>query len=103
MKSLRKNNVEAQVEFTLKVMERARVTPVIDVSVKKNSLFVMYLNCSDFWRVRCCSVMVRERNIRIRKVRVRAPRWTLTLRFSFFLTETLSITGQKFSQKSLRN
>ena len=26
LKSLRKNNVEAQVEFTLKVMERARVT-----------------------------------------------------------------------------
>ena len=44
MNSLRKNEVEAQVESTLKIMERAG-SPVIDVAVKKNSLLVYVL----FW------------------------------------------------------
>ena len=44
--SLRKNDVEAQVEITLKVMERARVT-VTDVSFTKNSLLVI---CTQIFR-----------------------------------------------------
>ena len=47
-----KNDVEAQVEFTFKVVERAIVSPVIDVTVKKDSLVVYVLiQFSEFWRV----------------------------------------------------
>ena len=42
MNSLRKNEVEVQLETTLKIMERAG-SPVIDVAVKKNSLLVYVL------------------------------------------------------------
>ena len=48
LNSLRKNEVEAQTEFTWKLMERAGA-PVIDVTVKKDSLLVYVLNfCRNF-------------------------------------------------------
>ena len=43
--SLRKNDVEAQVEFTLRVLKRARVTCYRDVTVKQESLLVYVLKC----------------------------------------------------------
>ena len=43
LNSFRKNDVEAQVEFTLRVLERARVTCYRDVTVKKDSLLVYVL------------------------------------------------------------
>ena len=43
MNSLRKNEVEAQIEFTLTVMEREG-SAVIDVPVKKDRLLVYALN-----------------------------------------------------------
>ena len=76
MNSPRKNDTESQVEFTLKVMKRARVS-CIDVTVKKDSLLVYVLK---FFRIvagRCGSVVVREREIRIRIVLVRGPGSTL--------------------------
>ena len=45
LNSLRKNDVEAQVEFTLRVLKRARVTCYRDVTVKKDSLLVYVLKC----------------------------------------------------------
>ena len=56
--SLEENNAEAQVEFTLKVTERA----VVDV--QKNSLLVYVLEFVGLWRVGvpCCSLVVRERD-----------------------------------------
>ena len=42
MNSLRKNEVEAQIEFTLTVME-SEGSAVIDVPVKKDSLLVYVL------------------------------------------------------------
>ena len=45
LNSLRKNDVEAQVDFTLKVLKRARVTCYRDVTVKKDSLLVYVLKC----------------------------------------------------------
>ena len=42
LNSLRKNEVEAQIEFTLNVMEREG-SAVIDVPVKKDSLLVSVL------------------------------------------------------------
>ena len=50
LNSIRNNDDESQIEFTLKVMERALVTCYC-VSNKKNSLLVYLLNFSDFWRV----------------------------------------------------
>ena len=45
MNSLRRNDVEVQVEFTLRVLKRARVTCYRDVTVKKDSLLVYVLKC----------------------------------------------------------
>ena len=50
--------------------------PVIDVTVKKDSLLVYGLNFFVILAGRCGSVVVRE-NDRIRKVRVRGPGSTL--------------------------
>ena len=58
LNSLRKNDIEAQAEFTLKVMERDR-SPVIDVT-KKNSLLVYVLNFFGILASRCSSVVVRD-------------------------------------------
>ena len=45
MNNLRKNDVDSQVKFTLKNMKRAKLrSPVIDVTVKKDSLLVYVLN-----------------------------------------------------------
>ena len=63
MNSLRKNDVETQVEFTFKVMERASiVSPVIAVSVKKNSLLVKVLKLFGIWAGLCGCVMLREKD-----------------------------------------
>ena len=51
---LEKNNVKAQVEFTLKVMERARVTA--GVLVKKGSFLVNVLEFFAFFAGRCLVV-----------------------------------------------
>ena len=45
LNSLRKNDVEAQVDFTLKVLKRARVTCYRNVAVKKDILLVYVLKC----------------------------------------------------------
>ena len=62
LNSLTKNFFEFQVLNLrqLKVMERARLTVCS----------WMYLNFSEFWRVRCASIVGRERDYRIWKVRV---------------------------------
>ena len=50
LNSFRKNEVEVQVEFTIKIMERARVACYC-ITVKKNTSLVLYLIFSEFWRV----------------------------------------------------
>ena len=52
LNSIRKNKVEAQVKFTLKIMERARA-PVIAVTVKKDSLLLYVLNFFGILAGRC--------------------------------------------------
>ena len=49
--SLRKNDVEAEVEITLKVMERARVTCYWRIIYEKQFVSNMYSNFSEFWQV----------------------------------------------------
>ena len=62
MNSLRKNDVKAQVEFTLKLWKGLQ-SPVIDVTVTKDSLLLYVLNfISEFWRVGCGSVVIRKRD-----------------------------------------
>ena len=61
MNSLRKNEVETRVEFTLKLWKGLGST-VIDVTVKKDSLLVYVLNFIGILAGRCGSVVVRERN-----------------------------------------
>ena len=56
--SPRKNDVEAQVEFTLKVMEGSAV---VVVSVTKDSLLVYVPKIFGILAGRCGSVVVRER------------------------------------------
>ena len=60
MNSLRKNEIEAHVEFTLKIMESARVTCY--VTVKKDSLLVYVLNFFGILVGRRGSVEVRSRD-----------------------------------------
>ena len=73
-------------------------SPVVYVSVKKNSLLVNVLKFFGILAGRCGSAVVRERDRD-----TKAPGSTLAaLRFSFFLKETLSTTGKKFS-KRLKN
>ena len=84
--SLRKNDVEAQVEITLNWKELG--SPVIDVSFTTNSLLVI---CTQIFRNSGRSVWKYsgKGETIIRKVQVRT---------CFAITETLSITGQKFSK-----
>ena len=49
--SLRKNDVEAQVEITLKVMDRARVNCYWRIIFEKQFVSNMYSNFSEFWQV----------------------------------------------------
>ena len=76
-------------------------SPVVYVSVKKDSLLVYVLKFFGILAGRCGSAVVRERDRD-----TKAPGWRSgfdpALRFSFFLKETLSITGQKCS-KCLKN
>ena len=62
--------------------ETSQATFVIDVTVKKDSLLVMYLHVifPEFWRV----TLVSRREIRIWKVRVRGPDSTLGCSFLSF-------------------
>jgi len=61
LNSLKKNDVEAQVEFTVKEkLWKGLGSPVIDVSVKKNSLLVYVL--FGIFAGRFCSVVIRERD-----------------------------------------
>ena len=62
LKSLRKNEVEAQVEFTLKVMERARVTYYWCISSEKEFVGLCVLRFFGILASRCGSVVVRERD-----------------------------------------
>ena len=68
---------------------------VIDVSVDKDRLLVYVLEFFGILAGRCGIAMVREKE-KIRKAGSRSGSipW---LRSFFLLTETLSITGQKFS------
>ena len=62
--SVRKNNVGAQVEFSLKFTKRARV-PVIDVTVKKDLNYLLTYYLLKFFGIlagRCGSVVIRERD-----------------------------------------
>ena len=61
LNSLRKNEVEVQVEFTLKIMERVG-SPDIDVTVKTDSLLVYVFHFFGILADRCGSVVVRERD-----------------------------------------
>ena len=62
LNSIRKNEVKAQVEFTLKLW-KGLGSSVIDVTVTRDSLLLYVLNfISEFWRVGCGSVVVRERD-----------------------------------------
>ena len=61
MNSLRKNEVETQVEFTFKVMERASVTCYCCISLKKNSLLVKVLKLFGILAGLCGCVMLREK------------------------------------------
>ena len=97
MSSLRNNDVEAEVEFTLKLW-KGLGAPVIDVAVKKDSLLVCVLKYFGILVSRCGSVVVRERDKDTKDQGLIDP----GLRFSFFLIETLKITGPKFS-KCLKN
>ena len=58
--SLRKKDFEAQVAFTLKVMERVGL-PVIDVPVKNDSLLFYAFKLFKTLKGRYSSVLVRER------------------------------------------
>jgi len=58
LNSLRKNDVEAQVEFTSK----GPGSPVIDLSVKKDSVLVYVLNFFGILADRCGSVVVMGRD-----------------------------------------
>ena len=70
LNSRRKNDVKAQVEFTLKVMEMDWVTCYWCISCR-DSLLVYVLKFCGILAGRCGSVVVRKREIRMRKVRVR--------------------------------
>ena len=77
-------------------------SPVIDVSIKRDSLPVDVLKFFEILAGRCGSVVVRERGYKRSEFKVRAGRPDPGFRLSFFLIETLSITSQKFS-KCLKN
>ena len=68
-------------------MERARA--VIDVTVKKDSVLVYVLKFFFNFGGRCGSVVVRKRDWDSRSG------FDPRTRFSFFLIETLSMTGQR--------
>ena len=68
-------------------MERARA--VIDVTVKKDSVLFYVLNFFLNFGGRCGSVVVRKRDWDSRSG------FDPGTRFSFFLIETLSMTGQR--------
>ena len=72
------------------------------VSVKKNSFLVNELKFFGILAGRCGSAVVRKRDRDTKAPGSRSGFDPAALRFSFFLKETLSITGQKFS-KSLKN
>ena len=61
MNSLRKNVVETQVEFTFKLW-KGPVSPVIAVSVKKNSSLVYVLKLFGILAGLCGCVMLREKD-----------------------------------------
>ena len=61
MNSLRKNEVEAQIEFALTVME-SEGSAVIDVPVKKDSLLVYVLKFFVILADRRGSEVIRERD-----------------------------------------
>ena len=61
LNSFRKNEVEAQVEFTLKIMVGLG-SPVIDVTVKKYSLLVYVLKFFGILAGWCGSVVIGEEN-----------------------------------------
>ena len=65
LNSLRKNDVEAEVEFSLKLL-KGFGSPVIDVSVSNDSLVVYVLKCFAILACRCGSVVVREREQNIK-------------------------------------
>ena len=71
-------------------------SPVIDVTVKKDSLLVYVFHFFGILAGRCGSVAVRERD-KDRKDTGSRSRLDPMLPFCFFFIETLSITGQKFS------
>ena len=61
LNTVRKNNVDAQVEFSSKFTKRARVT-YYDVTVKKDSLLVYVLKFFEILVGWYGSVVVRERD-----------------------------------------
>ena len=96
LNSLRRNDVEGQVEFTSKVIERIG-SPVINVSVKKGNFLVMYLNFPEFWRVGVVLGSVSGKGaIRLRNVWVRS--WVAV--FFLFNRKTLNSRSKLFFQVS---
>ena len=77
LNSVRKNDAEAQVEFTLKVW-KGLGSPVNDVTVNKDTLLVYVLYGFGILAGRCGSVVVREKDSGSRS------RFDPGLRLSFF-------------------
>ena len=79
-------------------MEKARVTYYGCISFKKDSLLVYVLKFFQILAGRCCSVVVREKVLGYER-----SGFDPGLRLTFLLIEILSITGQKCSNKCLKN
>ena len=95
LNSLRKKEVEAQVEFTLKLW-KGLGSPVIDVTGKKHSLSVYVLYVFGILAGRCCS----EWYCKGERLGYERSGFEVQVRpwVAIFLScwiETLSITGQK--------